>query len=136
MRNYLVDTNVIIDMIAKRDNFYVAANEVFDAAYEGKHNLYICALSYSNIYYILRRAFGKVETLKALEKLTQYVTVLSVDADVINKALESDFTDFEDAIQYYSAFNSGIIDGIITRNIKDFKESELEVLHPEVFVPK
>lgn len=134
MKNYLVDTNVIIDMIAKREDFYVAANEVFDAAYEGKHNLYVCALSYSNIYYILRRSFGKAETLKVLEQLTQYVTVLPVDADVINKALESNFTDFEDAIQYYSAFNSGIIDGIITRNIKDFKESELEVLHPEAFV--
>ena len=134
MKNYLVDTNVIIDMIAKREDFYVAANEVFDAAYEGKHNLYICALSYSNIYYILRRSFGKTETLNALEQLSQYVTILSVDADVINKALESPFTDFEDAIQYYSAINSGVIDGIITRNIKDFKESELKVLHPEVFV--
>ena len=74
---------------------------------------------------------------KVIEKLTQLVTiteVLSIDKDVILKALNSNFRDFEDALQNYSAELNGQIDLIITRNIKDFKNSSLGIMTPENYL--
>ncbi len=130
MKHYFVDTNVVIDMLADREGFAEAASEVFDAAGRGEIKLSICALSYSTIYYILRRYSCKEVALDALKELIRTVSVLPVDVHVIKSALESDFSDYEDAIQYYSAMQDSSIDAIITRNPKDFKLSTLPVMLP------
>jgi len=88
----------------------------------------------SNVYYLLRQTSTHE---KVIEKLTQLVTiteVLSTDKDVILKALNSNFRDFEDALQNYSAELNGQIDLIITRNIKDFKNSSLGIMTPENYL--
>ena len=88
----------------------------------------------SNVYYLLRQTSTHE---KVIEKLTQLVTiteVLSIDKDVILKALNSNFRDFEDALQNYSAELNGQIDLIITRNIKDFKNSSLGIMTPENYL--
>lgn len=130
MKHYFVDTNVVIDMLADRDGFADAASEVFDAAGRGEIKLSVCALSYSTIYYILRRHSCKEVALEALRELTRTVSVLPVDSHVIQSALSSEFSDYEDAIQYYSAMQDSSIDAIITRNPKDFKLSDLPVILP------
>ena len=84
----------------------------------------------SNVYYLLKQSSTHE---KVIEKLTQLITiteVLATDKDVILKALNSNFSDFEDALQNYSAELNGHIDIIITRNIKDFKNSSLGVMTP------
>lgn len=130
MKHYFVDTNVIIDMLADREGFADAASEVFDAAGRGEIRISVCALSYSTIYYILRRHSCREVALEALRELAGIVSVLPVDMTVIESAQKSDFSDYEDAIQYYSAMQDSSIDAIITRNPKDFKLSDLPVILP------
>ena len=112
MKHYFVDTNVVIDMLADREGYADAACELFDAAGRGEVHLSICALSYSTIY---------------------YVSILPVDAEVIRKALYSEFSDYEDAIQHYAALQDASVEGIITRNIKDYRYSDIPVLLPTEF---
>ena len=87
----------------------------------GEVHLSICALSYSTIYYILRKYAGKENAISSLRDLTDYVSILPVDAEVIRKALYSEFSDYEDAIQHYAALQDASVEGIITRNIKDYE---------------
>lgn len=133
MKHYFVDTNVVIDMLADREGYADAACELFDAAGRGEVYLSICALSYSTIYYILRKYAGKENAISSLRDLTDYVSILPVDAEVIRKALYSEFSDYEDAIQHYSALQDASVEGIITRNIKDYKYSDIPVLLPTEF---
>ena len=121
MKHYFVDTNVVIDMLADREGYADAACELFDAAGRGEVHLSICALSYSTIYYILRKYAGKENAISSLRDLTDYVSILPVDAEVIRKALYSEFSDYEDAIQHYAALQDASVEGIITRNIKDYR---------------
>ena len=95
--------------------------------------LSICALSYSTIYYILRKYAGKENAISSLRDLTDYVSILPVDAEVIRKALYSEFSDYEDAIQHYAALQDASVEGIITRNIKDYRYSDIPVLLPTEF---
>ena len=130
MKHYLVDTNVVLDMLADRQGVSDAACEVFDAAGRGEIKLSMCALSYSNIYYILRKQLGHSATIESLQTLSESVSILPVDEYVIQQSLKSGFQDYEDAIQYYSAIQDSSIIGIITRNAKDFRQSKLPILEP------
>lgn len=134
MNHFLVDTNVVIDMLASRPDFADAACAVFDAAGRGEIRVSICSLSFSNIYYILRRHIGKQQAIESLRLLNTFVNITPVNKTVIDLALYSEFNDFEDAIQYFSALQNITIDGIITRNGKDFAPSEIPVLDPRAFL--
>ena len=122
-------------MLANRAGFADAACAIFDKAEAGEIRISLCSLSFSNIYYIVRREIGHSATIDALKELLRVVDILSVDADVVIKSLNSEFKDFEDAIQYYSAEADVAIAGIITRNPKDFVHSEIPVISPECFLP-
>jgi len=134
MKHYFVDTNVVIDMLANRDGFADAASEFFDSAGRGEINVSVCALSYSTIYYILKKYSGRDNALQCLRDLSEYVSVLPVNNSVIQQALCSEFSDYEDAIQYYSALQDSSIDAIVTRNAKDFALSRLPVLLPDEYL--
>lgn len=134
MKHYFVDTNVVIDMLANREGFADAASELFDSAGRGEICVSICALSYSTIYYILKKYSGREIALQCLKDLSEYVSVLPVDESVIREALSSGFPDYEDAIQYYSARQDSSVDAIVTRNVKDFALSELPVLLPSEYL--
>lgn len=131
MKHYFVDTNVFLDMLADREGFADAASAIFDAAGRNEIRLSICALSYSTIYYILRRFIGREKALQSLRELSKCVSILPVNQTVIQMALNANFPDYEDAIQYYCARQDSTIDDIITRNLKDFKLSEIPVLSPQ-----
>ena len=134
MRHFFVDTNVVLDMLADREGYADAASAVFDAAGREEIRLSLCALSYSTIYYILRKYIGREAAIASLQELSNYVTIQPVDAGIVRKALQSGFADYEDAIQYYSARQDASVCGIITRNGKDFKLSEIPVLSPAEFI--
>ena len=95
--------------------------------------LFICSLSFSTIFYLLRKQVGKEKAMLILRSFRKLVSVLPVNDGIVDEALQSSFTDFEDAIQYYSAVNSGI-DTIITRNVKDYRNAEATVMTPEEFL--
>ncbi|MCL2435462.1 MAG: PIN domain-containing protein [Lentimicrobiaceae bacterium] len=127
MEKLLIDTNIIVDLLAKRENFYQEAQELFTLAEERKILLYISSLTFVNTHYILSKYFNADKAHKILVKFKTLVEVLSLDDKIVELALASDFNDFEDAIQSYTALLNNL-HLIITRNKKDFKRSEIPVL--------
>lgn len=127
MENLLIDTNIIVDLLAKRKNFYPEAQELFTLADEQQVKLYISSLTFANTHYLLSKELNSYEARKVLIKFKLLVSILPLDDKILELALSSDFNDFEDAIQYYTAVENKL-DMIITRNKKDFKASELPVL--------
>jgi len=130
MKRIFIDTNVVIDFLADRRPFSLDAARLFDLALEGKSKIYISAVSYNNIYYILRQSLTNNATIKLLDELEEMTEIADVTGDVIRKSLKTDFKDYEDAIQYYCALSIAKIDFIVTRNTKDFKKSTISVLTP------
>ena len=131
MKQIFLDTNVIIDVLADRKPFSVAAAQIFNFAILGKIRIYISAVSYNNIYYILRQSFSNTETIKLLDELCEMTEIADVTKAIIKKSLKSDLKDFEDAIQYNCALSLNKIDFIVTRDTKDFKKSALSVMNPK-----
>jgi len=131
MTNLFLDTNIVIDVVTARAPFLNASARLFSLAENGKINLFISSLSYWNIYYIVKKASSHAETIEILKGLNKYITPVDVTKEVINEAINSDFKDFEDAIQYFSAKSHQCIDAIITRNPKDFKFSSIPLLLPQ-----
>lgn len=131
MKNIFLDTNVLIDFFADRKPFSMEAARLFNYSIKKKINLYISAVSYNNIYYILRQSCSHIETIKMLTELNEWTVIIGVSKEIINKSLKSDFKDFEDAIQYNCAKSLNKIDFIVTRDTKDFKTSSLPILTPK-----
>ena len=131
MKSVFLDTNVVIDFLADRRPFSLAAAEIFSASVNSRVKLFISAVSYNNIYYILRQSLSHNQTIKLLDELCEMTEIADVTKLIITKSLKPGFGDFEDAIQYHCALNLDIIDFIITRNSSDFKKSILPILSPE-----
>jgi predicted nucleic acid-binding protein len=127
MERLLIDTNIIVDLLAKRKNFYQEAQELFTLADKQEIKLYISSLTFANTHYLLSKELNSNEVRKILIKFKLLVSVLPLDDKILELALSSDFNDFEDAIQYYTALENKV-NIIITRNKKDFKTSLLPVL--------
>jgi predicted nucleic acid-binding protein len=132
-KHYLVDTNVIIDMLLDREDAD-AACAVFDGAERGDYSLHICALSFTTMFYSLRKILSREDRINALTQLNEAMEVAAVDSKVIDMALKSGWKDFEDAVQNFSAVADPQISAIITRNTKDFKDSSLEVIDSVEFL--
>lgn len=130
MKSIFIDTNVVIDFLSNRQPFAIDAAKLFNLAVEKKIQVFISAVSYNNIYYILRQSLTGKASIRLLEELIGMTAIADVTADVIRQSLKSDFKDYEDAIQYYSALNIPEVEFIVTRNTRDFKKSTLPVLTP------
>ena len=135
MEHVFVDTNIVIDLLQKRENFYQEAQELFTKADRKKLKLYISALTFANTYYILSKYYSSNEAKKILSKFKVLVEVLPTTDKIIDLALASDFNDFEDAIQFYTALESNL-HVIITRNKKDFKNNLIPVFSAKEFLKK
>jgi predicted nucleic acid-binding protein len=130
MKHIFMDTNVVIDFLANRQPFSLDAARLFNLAVGGKVIIYISAVSYNNIYYILRQSLTRNAAIKLLAELAEMSEVVDVSGSIIRQSLKTDFNDYEDSIQYYCALSIPQIDFIVTRNTKDFKKSTLSVLTP------
>jgi len=129
----LLDINVILDVLQKRNGHYEDAAKVMSLCADNHIKGYISAISFGTLHYILSKTSGKTTSLTSLKKIRAITSVAPVDSKAIDLAIASNFSDFEDAIQYYSAVRSGL-DQIITRNKKDFLKSKLTVSTPEEFL--
>jgi predicted nucleic acid-binding protein len=134
MKNKIfIDTNVMLDLLGERFPFYDSIAKIATLADKGKVKIVVSALSYSTVFYLLSR-FESAENVK--EKLRKFKIISEISdlsEKIIEKGLSSNFSDFEDALQYHCALKSdcGII---ITRNAKDFKESEIPVMTAEEYL--
>jgi predicted nucleic acid-binding protein len=131
MKHIFLDTNIVIDFLADRKPFSLFAAKLFNFSILGKAKIYVSAVSYNNIYYILRQSHSSVETLKLLDELSEMTEITDLTKSIIKKSLKSDFKDFEDAIQYNCALSLFKVDFIVTRDTKDFKKSTLSIMTPE-----
>ena len=133
MNKVFVDTDVILDLLAERIPFFHFSAVLFTFAEMKKLELYTSPLVLANTFYILRKQLGNNEARNALRKLRILLHVVDSSESIIDKALNSDFADFEDAIQYYTALEHEIT-VILTRNLRDYKNASVIVQTPEAFL--
>jgi predicted nucleic acid-binding protein len=131
MKKVFIDTNIIIDLIADRKPYSKYAIEIFSKAEEKKVKLFTSSHSIITTHYLLKKYLKEKSLRDVLINLLEYFTVIPVNVDVIKKGLRSKHKDFEDAIQIICASSIEKIDCIVTRNIKDYKDSEILTLTPE-----
>ena len=133
MNKVFVDTDVVLDLLAERFPFFHFSAVLFTFAEMKKLELYTSPLILANTFYILRKQLGNDEAKSALRKLRILLHVVDSSESIIDKALNSDFSDFEDAIQYYTALEHGI-NVILTRNLRDYKKTSVIVQTPEAYL--
>lgn len=132
-KKLFLDTNVVIDLLGEREPFYDSAAKIATIADKGKIQLIVSALTYSTLYYILSRFEDKEIVKEKIRKFKVIAETSDLTDKIINKGLSSKFSDFEDALQYYCAIKMDC-DILITRNVKDFKESNIPVLTPDEYL--
>jgi len=131
--NVFLDTNVLIDLIDKREPFYNDIAIIASLAENKKVKLASSSLSFVKAVYVISRNIEEKIVLEALKKFRIICEVSNIDEIVIDKSLISNFNDFEDAVQYFSAVHHQS-EVILTRSKKDFKNSEIPVMTPAEFL--
>jgi predicted nucleic acid-binding protein len=131
--NLFIDTNVLIDLIDKREPFYKDIAIIFSLAENKKFKLATSSLSFVNTFYVVSKSVSGLLVLDALKRIRIVCAISNIDEIVVDQSLISNFNDFEDAVQYFSALHHKC-DIIITRNKKDFKNSEIPVMTPIEFL--
>jgi predicted nucleic acid-binding protein len=136
MSRLLIDTNIVIDLLANRKEFYTEAATLFSLADKNILTLTVSSLTFANTNYILSKLKSEKEARIILRKFKVLVETLSLDDKITELALSDDkFPDFEDGLQYYSAIENRI-DIIISRNKKDFKNSKTPVMTAKEYMAK
>ncbi len=133
MSNVFVDTDICLDLLSGRKPFNEAAARVFSMADLGKIQIFVSALTFANIDYLLHSQYSISNSRKILQKFKTLVNVLAVNDKIIELALASDFKDFEDAIQHYTAMENKI-KILLTRNNKDYRKAKLKILDPTAYL--
>ena len=132
-RKVFLDSDVILDVLCKREPFYSFAAELFTLGDLGKVTLVTTSLVFANVFYILRKVLGIEKGKELLRKLRIIVGVISVTEKTVDLALNSNLADFEDGLQYFTARENNI-QILITRNVKDYRGKELLVQTPEEYI--
>ena len=127
------DTNVMLDLLGERKPYYFTAAKIASLADKGKIKIVVSALSYATVSYFLTKYEGIIKTKEKLRKFKVISEICELDELIIEKGLNSEFSDFEDSLQYFSALKT-TCNIILTRNEKDFKKSQLSVMTPDEFL--
>lgn len=132
-KEVFIDTDIVLDLLCKREPFYPYAAEVFTLGDKGTLTLLTTPLVFANVFYILRKLLGIEKAKELLRKLRIMMGIVEIDEKIVDLALNSSFSDFEDGIQYFTAREHGI-QHLLTRNLRDYKGSELIVQTPEEYL--
>ena len=133
IQRVFIDTDIFLDVALARQPFFTASKIILAMA---ENNILMGNVSsncVANMYYILRKAGGDINARLFISKLIKYVKVISINHQNVIEALNSDFSDFEDGLQNFSAIENQC-EYIITRNIQDYKNSKLKIILPEEFI--
>ncbi|MGE5394472.1 MAG: type II toxin-antitoxin system VapC family toxin [Candidatus Saccharibacteria bacterium] len=130
-----LDTNVMLDLLGERDPFYDSIAMIVSLADMGEIQIVVSALSYSTVYFILSKFESDRSIKEKLSKFKVIVITSDLTDKVIDQGLVSRFNDFEDALQYHCALNSNC-NILITRNGKDFRESDIPVMTPDEYLSR
>ena len=130
----LIDTNVILDILEKREPFYGSSNDVLSLCASKKIKGYIALHTVSNIFYILRKNYSAENRRHLILGILKFLQVANVSHENVRHALErNDFPDFEDCLQDECAAQNHA-DYIITRNTDDFSNSNIPAITPSDFL--
>jgi predicted nucleic acid-binding protein len=122
-----VDSDIILDLLAEREEFYDDAAKIFTLAYERKLELYTTAVVLANVFYILRKIKGNNEAKRKIKELRLLIRILPINEKTVDTVLNSNFADFEDGLQYFTSKEHNI-PTIITRNTEDYKTNDENML--------
>lgn len=134
MKTIFIDSDVILDYFFDRKPFSNDSLKIFQLCEQNKVKAFVTPVIVSNIYYLLRKVSSDSVVREHIKKLLLLVSILDIPKNTILKAIDSNFKDFEDALQNYASEFHSEIETIVTRNIKDFKESKLSVMTPKEFL--
>jgi len=134
MKKVFIDTNIVIDLLSRRLPFFEEAAELFSLADKKQIKLAVSSLTFANTSYVLLKQIDSSKAKSVLRKLKLILKVLLLDDKIIGLALNDEtFSDFEDSLQYFTAIE-GEQDIIITRNLKDYKNSKLPTMTAKQFI--
>ena len=128
-----VDTNVLLDVVLNRKSYVDYARLLLNFGWEGRFDLFTSSVSLVNTHYIVQSNAGKSAGMKAVIHLKEIMDILNVDHEMINLAIACEPTDFEDAVQYFSA-KAANCEVIVTRDRKGFKGFQLPIQTPKEFL--
>lgn len=132
-RSVFVDTDVALDLLARREPYYIHAAILFSQAERGTIRACVSSLSFANLHYILRKVASARRAIEILKLFRELVTVLPVDDAVISEALNAGFADFEDAVQYHAAL-AAKVPVFVTRNVRHYRKSAIRVCTAEEYL--
>lgn len=133
MHDIFIDTDIIIDVLTERNPHYIHAAKLFTLAERNNIKAYTSPIIIANIHYILSKLQSPQKAIQSIQKIKTFIKILPVDDKIIELALSSNFNDFEDAIQYYTA-KSKDIQFLVTRNKKDYKVSDISICTAEEYI--
>ncbi len=125
----LFDTNIILDVLLNRKKFVELAANLVGMVESNNIEGYLCATTITTLDYLISKAINRKQAKIEIQKLLTIFRIAEVNSIVLELSINSAFGDFEDAVQYYSAVNCEV-DGVVTRNIKDYRNSRLPVYTP------
>ena len=128
-----LDTNVVIDVIAAREPFVADSRAILNLCETGKAEGSISALTLCTVSYVLRKFVSPGTMRTKLSELRNILSPIDLSVSLLDKAISSSISDFEDAVQFYTAVYSEA-DYIITRNVKHFPQDNIPVLTPTEFL--
>jgi len=129
----LLDTNVLMDVLLDREPFVADSQQVWLLAERGKIRGLVSAISFPNVYDVIRKLSGLRQANRSMTMLRDVFVPVACDEQVLQQAMDAEFKDFEDAIQYFSALRSDA-DCLISRNPKHFRAGDIPVLTPSEFL--
>jgi predicted nucleic acid-binding protein len=133
MDKVFIDSDIILDLLLERQPFHKHAVKLLAMISKNQITGYVSPLIFSNLYYIIRKLRSKQVAKDALKKLRILLKILPIDEKIIDQALNSDFTDFEDAIKYYTAIENKL-KVLLTRNKQDYKKANILILNAEEYL--
>lgn len=133
MQKLFLDTNIVLDFLGEREGFYEPIAKILTLADKKKISVFTSPTSIGNTFYVLSKYENSTTALEKIRKFKLLCSISKMDEEVVDKAINSDFKDFEDAMQYYSALAANC-DVILTRNEKDFKRSMIPVMSAVSFL--
>lgn len=128
MQKLFLDTNIMIDFLGEREEFYEPAAKIMTLADRKKLKLFVSPNTISTAFYLLSKYENQKNALEKIRKFKLLCSVSIMNDEVVEKAVNSGFKDFEDAMQYFSAIATNC-DALITRNEKDFKNALIPVMN-------
>ena len=129
----LLDTNVVLDLLMKREPFHADAAKIFSKIERGVVHAYVCTTTITTIHYLLSKQLSSQQSKRGITLLLKLLDVAPVDKDVLLMAEDAGFKNYEDGVIYASA-KKVRAEAIVTRNEKDFTLSEIAVYSPAVFM--